>query len=105
MLDTKENRTKNLDKIVDYRTKDDTIWLDNAVFTKLGKGTPAKPTKLAKDAFWTGAKARDREDRIVYDKKTGSLYYDKDGTGGSAQVKIATLTNKTKLAYHDFYVI
>ncbi|MFL5202477.1 MAG: calcium-binding protein, partial [Microvirga sp.] len=57
------------------------------------------------DMFVEGKRALDKEDRIVYDKKTGALYYDKDGVGGSAQVKIATISNKTKLYYHDFYVI
>jgi Ca2+-binding RTX toxin-like protein len=46
-----------------------------------------------------------REDRIVYDRSKGYLYYDADGTGSSAQVKIATISNKTKLYYHDFFVI
>ena len=53
----------------------------------------------------TGTKAQDREDRIVYDKKTGSLYYDQDGTGSKAQVKIATIVNKTTLKFDDFFVI
>jgi len=34
-----------------------------------------------------------------------NLYYDKDGTGGSAQVKIATIVNKTTLKFDDFFVI
>ena len=57
------------------------------------------------DMFTTGTKAKDAEDRIVFDKKAGSLYYDQDGTGSKAQVKIATLTNKAVLKYSDFFVI
>jgi Ca2+-binding RTX toxin-like protein len=105
VFDTRLNKTKNVDKIYDFKSKDDTLHLDNAIFTKLGSGTAARPKKFKSDMFVEGKKAQDREDRIVYDKKTGALYYDKDGTGGSAQVKIATLTNKTKLYYHDFFVI
>ena len=57
------------------------------------------------DMFTTGTKAKDAEDRIVYDKKTGAVYYDKDGTGSAAQVEIATLSNKANLKYDDFFVV
>ena len=43
-----------------------------------------------------------REDRIIYHKATGALYYDSDGTGAAAQVKIATLSNKAKLVLSRF---
>jgi Ca2+-binding RTX toxin-like protein len=93
-----------VDKILDFKSKDDSIYLDDAIFTKLGRGS-ATGVKFKSDMFVENNKAKDREDRIVYDKKTGSLYYDQDGTGSKAQVKIATLTNKEKLFFHDFFVI
>jgi len=105
LFDTRAHKTRNMDKIYTFSTRDDTIQLENAVFTKVGKGTPAKPTKLAKDAFWTGSKAADKEDRIVYDKKTGALYYDADGSGKAAQVKFATLDKNLKMTNADFLVI
>lgn len=104
MFDTRPHHSSNVDRIVDFKSSDDSIQLDNAVFTKLGRGSAAG-VRFKSDMFVEGTKARDREDRIVYDKKTGSLYYDADGTGSSAQVKVATVTNKTKLYWHDFYVI
>ncbi|MGO4706721.1 hypothetical protein AB4072_13215 [Microvirga sp. 2MCAF38] len=105
IFDTRLHKSKNVDKIYDFKSRDDSIWLDNAIFKKLGKGTPTKPEKLKSGMFYEGDKAHDNDDRIIYDKKTGNLYYDADGTGKSAQVKFATLTNKTKLYYHDFFVI
>ncbi|MFC1457602.1 calcium-binding protein [Microvirga arabica] len=105
VFDTRPNKSSNVDKIYDFRYQDDSFQLDNKYFTKLGSGTASKPKKFKSDMFVEGKKAQDREDRIVYDKKTGALYYDQDGTGSKAQVKIATITNKTKLYYHDFYVI
>jgi Ca2+-binding RTX toxin-like protein len=105
MFGARLNKRTNVDKLYDFRSKDDSVWLENKVFTKLGSGTASKLKKFNSDMFVEGNKAQDREDRIVYDKKTGALYYDQDGTGSKAQVKIATLTNKTKLAYHDFFVI
>ncbi|MEE1656007.1 calcium-binding protein [Microvirga sp. CF3062] len=105
VFDTRLNKTQNVDKIYDFKSRDDSFHLDNAIFTKLGSGTAARPKMFKSDMFVEGTRAKDREDRIVYDKKSGNLYYDKDGTGGSAQVKIATLTNKTDLKYNDFFVI
>ncbi|WP_201860376.1 M10 family metallopeptidase C-terminal domain-containing protein [Microvirga soli] len=105
VFDTRANKRTNVDKITDFRSQDDSIHLDNLYFTKLGSGTASKPKKFKSDMFVQNNKAKDAEDRIVYDKKSGKLYYDQDGTGSKAQIHIATLTNKTKLAYHDFYVI
>jgi len=92
--------------IKDFSVPQDSIWLDNAVFKALGsKGSLANPQKLATDAFVTGTRAQDREDRIVYDGKSGKLYYDQDGTGAMAQVQIATLSKGLKMAASDFFVI
>ncbi|MEE1658360.1 cadherin domain-containing protein [Microvirga sp. CF3062] len=105
VFDTTTNKKTNVDKISDFSVKDDSIWLENAVFTRIGKGTELKPGKLAKDLFWTGKAAHDVSDRIVYDKATGALYYDQDGTGRAAQVKIATIKKGLPLTEKDFFVI
>ncbi|MGF9762101.1 cadherin domain-containing protein [Microvirga sp. 0TCS3.31] len=105
VFDTKTNKRANVDTIADFVVKDDSIWLDNAVFTKIGKGTELNPGKLAKAMFWTGKAAHDSSDRIVYDKASGALYYDADGTGRTAQVKIATLKKGLSLNEKDFFVI
>jgi len=55
--------------------------------------------------FWTGKAAHDASDRIIYDKNAGALYYDMDGTGRAAQVKIATLKKGLSLTEEDFFVI
>jgi Ca2+-binding RTX toxin-like protein len=103
-FDTKPGGRSNQDRIVDFKAADDSIFLDDAVFTKLGKGS-AKGVKIKMDMFVIGTQAQDAEDRIIYDRGTGSLYYDRDGTGSAAQVKFATLMNKAHLSYHDFLVI
>lgn len=97
VFDTKPSST-NLDKIVDFSTRDDTIWLDNAAFTKLKLGG------LSADAFYVGAKAHDASDRIIYDKRTGVLSYDPDGTGSATQVKFALIGANKALTHYDFYV-
>lgn len=103
---TKASAKTNKDKIADFKTKDDSIWLDNAVFTKLGKsGTEANPTLLKKSYFVVGSKAKDKNDHIVYNKAKGVLYYDADGSGKGKAVEIATLSKKLAMTYKDFFVI
>ena len=106
VFDTTPNRSTNVDTIIDFNARDDSFHLDNAVFKALGKsGTPTQPVAMKAGYFYAGKTAHDANDRIVYDKKTGALFYDSDGTGKTAQVKIATLTNKPVLKAADFFVI
>ncbi|WP_210381497.1 cellulase family glycosylhydrolase [Microvirga zambiensis] len=105
VFDTRLDNSKNFDRILDFNAKDDSFWLDNKVFTKLGAGSSAKPGKLKADMFFKGKSAQDKDDRIIYDTKLGILYYDPDGIGAKAPVKFATLAKNLKMTYHDFFVI
>ena len=105
VFNTKLNKKTNLDKIADFNVRDDSIFLDNAVFKKLGKGYPTKPYKLNKKFFTVSDKAKDANDYLVYNAKTGVLSYDIDGSGAKAAVAIATLKKGLKLTYADFFVI
>ena len=98
------SRKANLDRIADFNVKDDTIWLDNAVFKKLGKGTEAKPYKLNK-AYFAYDFAKDKNDFVIYDRKKGILYYDIDGSGSKAAVEVAVLKKGLKFTYADFFVV
>jgi Ca2+-binding RTX toxin-like protein len=90
----------NRDIIRDFNSSDDTFKIKQVFFTNIGgKG------KLTSDALHFGTRAADAEDRIVYHKSTGNLYYDPDGTGAEAQILIAKLSNKAKLILSDFVVI
>jgi serralysin len=93
-------RDKNVDTIQGYAVADDTIHLQNSVYTKVGAAGA-----LASKAFWTGKKAHDASDRVIYDKGTGALYYDADGTGKGAQIKIGHLTKNLKMNAAEFFVI
>ncbi|WP_445500760.1 hypothetical protein [Microvirga sp. G4-2] len=95
LFDTTPNRYYP-DVITDFSSHYDAFQLKRTIFKAMPKGT------LSSKAFVLGKAAKDADDRIIYDKGTGSLYYDADGTGRSAAVKIAILTNKTTLYYHDF---
>ncbi|MBB4041421.1 Ca2+-binding RTX toxin-like protein [Microvirga flocculans] len=107
VFNTKPNTKKNGDKITDFNVKDDAIWLENKIFTKLGKaGSEAKPALLKKSYFVKGAKAKDKNDYVIYDDKKGKLYYDADGSGSKyKQVEIATLSKKLAMTYKDFFIV
>jgi len=93
----KKSWKANLDQITDYKTKDDTILLDNAAFKKLGKGSMLKKGKLNKDFFTVGSKAKDKDDYLIFDPKKKVLLYDADGSGKGAAYQIVTFDKKLKL--------
>lgn len=95
----------NIDKVKDFSVKDDTVYLDNAIFKKLGKGTEFKPGKLNKKLFAIGDEAKDVNDYLIYNKKTGALYYDADGSGKGAALHFATLSKNLKMTVADFLLI
>ncbi|WP_162815552.1 PD40 domain-containing protein [Microvirga aerophila] len=105
VFDARPNKRTNLDKVTDYDVRNDSIYLDNAVFTKLGKnGTLDAPSRVDRK-FFAFDKAKDRNDYIVFNKKNGKVYYDQDGSGGKAMVEIATLKKNLKMTASEFFVI
>jgi|GEM_PF-1140959 len=90
----------NSDKIIDFNPADDTIQLDNAIFTKLTSSGVLNPT-----FFKIGTTASDHNDYIVYNSNTGGLYYDADGNGSAVAIQIALLGSKPNLTHTDFVVV
>lgn len=105
VFDTRGSKRSNSDKIADFKVLDDTIWLDNAVFTKLGNGSQSNLGKLKKAFFAIGNKAKDGNDYLIYNKETGKLYYDADGSGSRAATEFARLKKGLKMTEKDFFVI
>jgi Ca2+-binding RTX toxin-like protein len=101
VFNTTLNATTNVDEILDFSTAYDTIRLENnAVFTALtSTGT------LSSAAFHTGSAAHDSTDRIIYDRDTGALNYDPDGTGAAAATQFAELAPGLAPTNWDFIVI
>ena len=91
--------TANVDKITDFSPIDDTIQLENAIFTRLVVGA------LNAANFAIGGAAIDSNDYLVYNKATGTLFYDANGNGAGAAVQIATLGVNLALTNADFVVI
>ncbi len=93
----------NIDHIVDFSAADDTIRLDQTIFSTLGLGTLS--AGAYKDIGVAGAVV-DSTDRILYDHNTGALYYDADGSGTAGRIQFAILDNKPAvLTNADFFVV
>ena len=60
---------------------------------------------LAPGAFRRGSVAIDADDRILYGRGTGALYFDADGAGGADAVQFATLSPRLDVSIADFLVI
>ena len=91
----------NRDTITDFSHRDDTIKLAHAFFKGMGTGP------LKAQYFFAGTHAHDADDRIIYNKAAGALYYDSDGNGAHAQVLFAVVANHATagLAFNDFALI
>ena len=92
--------TGQIDTVTDYNVANDTIQLENAIFTKLTTtGT------LAAAQFRIGAQAADSNDFIVYNNITGALSYDANGNGVGAMVTIAMIGAGLNMTNADIVVI
>ncbi|WP_394754873.1 hypothetical protein [Crenothrix sp.] len=88
------------DKITDFTPIDDTIRLSSFDFDALSLGV------LAAQNFVIAPNAVDSDDYLIYDKNTGVLFYDADGSSGvKAPEKIATLGIHLALTHADFVIV
>ena len=56
-------------------------------------------------AYFAIDKAKDANDYIVYNKKTGGHSYDGDGSGAKAAIEFAQLKKGLGLTNKDFFII
>ena len=86
--------------MTDFNVPLDTIWLENAVFTKIvGTG------RMTTGQFFKGTAAHDADDRIVYNSATGALIYDSNGSAAGGAVQFATLAKGLALTNADFVIV
>ena len=90
----------SIDTVTDFSVKYDTIMLWKNIF----KVAASSNGVIASSTFWSGTKAHDSSDRIIYNKSTGALFYDPDGTGSKAQQQLAILDKNLKMTYKDFII-
>ena len=100
LFNTELDADTNVDVITGFDAND-TIWLDDDIFSS-GLVTN---NSVAGSQFVIGAAALDAGDRIIYNDVTGAVYYDSDGTGGTAAIQFATLSAGLALTNFDFFVV
>jgi hypothetical protein len=100
VFDTALNAVTNVDRVKHFDPGTDKLFLSKTFFPAL-----SGPGNLASGEFHKGAAAHDGDDHIIYNKHTGALFYDPDGTGIGAQVEFAKLDKGLHLHASDFVVI
>ncbi|MBL8497075.1 MAG: calcium-binding protein [Nitrosomonas sp.] len=90
----------SIDTITDFSVRNDTLKLDNAVFTAL-----SHDGSLPSSSFKIGNFATDADDYILYNAATGALRYDADGNGATAAIHFATLSAGLALTHTDIVII
>jgi serralysin len=98
VFDKKLSVKSNLDYVQDFVPKDDTIHLSKTIFSKISRGT------LSSKAFVVGDHFKDKDDRILYLKKAGALFYDPDGSGPAKAIQFANISPKLPITHKDFVI-
>lgn len=94
--------TSNIDSIKDFNVADDTIRLENAIFsTVTGTGTLTAAQFVAN----TSGTAADSSDHIIYETDTGKLFYDSNGNAAGGVTQFALLSPDLALTHADFFII
>jgi Ca2+-binding RTX toxin-like protein len=96
------NGVNNVDRIMDFKQGSDTIELSNEIFAGIGADGDLAKGRFKVIDFVTSA---DANDRILYYKTSGDLYYDKDGSGVAAPIKFAHLDGYPTLTASDFLIV
>ena len=90
----------HIDTITDFSVINDTIKLENTVFSSL-----TTTGVLAVDQFRIGTQALDANDFIIYNNAIGALLYGADGSGAGVAVQIAKIGVGLAMTNGDIVVI
>ena len=93
------------DVVHDFASSVDELLFDNNAFTALGGAgdfTAGDARFLAAPGASSGQNANHR---LIYDTSSGDLYYDADGSGGGASIRVAALAGAPNLQATDISVI
>ncbi len=88
----------NTDRIKDFSRAADQLVLDRDAFGALGRAVTAGEL-----AF--GTNAADRNDHLIYDRATGRLWYDANGSGAGGKALLAVIETEARLTFADFEMI
>ena len=97
-FNTELDGLSNVDFIADYNIAQDSIRLDNSVFSGLPTG------RLSTDAFTSGNAATTATHRIIFNGLTGEISFDADGSGSGDAVVFARVFPGLALNEREFFV-
>lgn len=95
-----DSKLGSIDTITDFSVTSDKIALSRGVFTQFSKTGALDP-----GAFHIGTGAHDASDHIIYNEKTGALYYDDDGSGAHKAIEFAKIATHLDLTAADFVIV
>ncbi|TAX34548.1 calcium-binding protein [Rhizobium leguminosarum] len=99
VFDVKPDNT-SVDKIRDFSsTAGDKLMLDHSIFAELSL------SGFSDENFVLGTKALEADDKLIYDKASGILSYDADGSAAGAAIHVADLDNSAALNFKDFLLV
>jgi Ca2+-binding RTX toxin-like protein len=93
-------RKDGVDIISDFRGVDDHIVISRAGFSRR-----LKLGRLRVGQFTLGSRATTADQRFIYNRGTGNLFFDADGVGGANQIQLAHLDNKASLTRGEIIVM
>lgn len=85
--------------IEDFKIGQDAVLLDHNAFGGLALGG------LSASVFVNGTVALDADDRILYDRLNGALFYDADGNGAGASVLFGYVSSGDSITAADIIVV
>ena len=94
----------NVDRVLDFEVGVDKLVIDDDVFTMLLSGFGGS---LPADRFRVGSAAGDANDYLIWDPRSGYLFYDADanGLGAAVRVAVVTVTDTAALSAADFLIV
>ncbi|OJF92257.1 calcium-binding protein [Pararhizobium antarcticum] len=102
LFKTALNASTNVDRITDFNVIDDTIQIDNAIFTTVaGTGTLSAAQFVKNTTGFAG----DGNDRIIYESDTGKIFFDSNGSASGGSVHFATVGTNLALTSADFFIV
>lgn len=101
-FNTTLNKFTNVDKIQGFNVVDDTIRLENAIFTAITGTRTLTSAQFYKSAAGV---AHDGSDHIIYETDTGKLFYDNNGNAAGGSVHFATISTNLALTAADFFIV
>jgi Ca2+-binding RTX toxin-like protein len=99
--------TEGIDKIMDFGTGNDKIGISRSGFggSEVFGSDSLVGSALDSSRFTLGTTATTASQRFVYNQQSATLFYDRDGVGGAAQVRIAQMIGNPTLTNTSFVVL